>query len=57
MDGRFSYYILCGFLLGSVFGAGIGSANGNVLAGLGIGALIGVVFVSWFTVAADLHQR
>ena len=57
MDGRFSYYILWGFLLGSVFGAGIGSANGNVLAGLGIGALIGVVFVSWFTVAADLHQR
>ena len=56
MDKRFGYYVLLGLLIGSVFGFGYASANGNTFLGLWMGVLIGI-FVGWFLAVADLHQR
>ena len=43
MDKKFGYIVLLGLLIGAVFGMGIGSANGNPVLGIGIGALAGVL--------------
>ena len=41
---KFGYYVFGGLLIGAIFGSGIGSANGSALAGIGVGALVGVFF-------------
>lgn len=56
MDKKFGYYVLLGLFIGSVFGIGLGSANGNTYLGLGMGVLIGV-FIGWFLAVADLPRR
>jgi ABC-type uncharacterized transport system permease subunit len=56
MDKKFGYVVLLGLLIGAVFGMGIGSANGNPLLGIGIGALAGV-FLGWFIAAAVLQEE
>lgn len=56
MDKRFAYVIVAGVAIGSLLGAGVGSANGNVLPGIGGGALIGV-FVGWFLAAAAMQRE
>jgi hypothetical protein len=55
MDRKFGYYVFFGLLIGAIFGSGIGAANRNTLAGLGIGALAGV-FLGWFIAAAIIEK-
>jgi len=52
---KFGYYVFGGALIGAAFGL-IWSAGNNPLAGLGIGALIGVA-IGWFAAAAMLQQN
>jgi hypothetical protein len=56
MAKRFGYHIFLGVLIGTVFGFGLGSANGIPLLGLEIGAFFGA-FIGWFLAAADLQQH
>ncbi len=49
----FGYYALGGMLIGALLGSAW-AGNGNTLAGLGIGALIGA-FMGWFMAAAVLE--
>ncbi|MBE0671022.1 MAG: hypothetical protein IH588_10570 [Anaerolineales bacterium] len=55
MDKKFGYYVFGGALIGAFFGL-IWSAGNNLLAGLGVGALIGA-FIGWFAAAAMLQQN
>lgn len=55
MDKKFGYYVFGGMLIGAMLGfAWFG--NGNPLAGLGIGALVGT-FIGWFVAAAVLENE
>ena len=53
MDRKFGFYVLLGVVIGSVFGIGFGSANGNIHLGLGIG-ILSCVFIVWFLAVANL---
>ena len=48
--------VFLGLLIGATFGVLLGSANGNPLAGLGLGTLAGV-FLGWFIAAIDLENK
>ena len=54
MDKKFGYYIFGDLLLGAFLGW-MWSASNNPLAGLGIGALIGMA-IGWFAAAAALEK-
>lgn len=54
MDKKFGYYVFGGLLIGAVFGS-LWAANGNILLGIGIGALVGVA-IGWFSAAAVLEK-
>jgi uncharacterized membrane protein len=55
MDKRFGYYIFGGLLIGVVFGS-LWAANGNMLLGVSIGALVGTA-IGWFAAAAVLERE
>jgi uncharacterized membrane protein len=55
MDKKFGYYIFAGLLIGAVFGS-LWGAKGNILLGIGIGALIGTA-IGWFAAAAVLERQ
>jgi len=55
MDKKFGYYVFGGLLIGAIFGS-VWSANGNIILGAGIGALVGVA-LGWFMAAAALEQK
>lgn len=55
MDKKFGYYVFGGLLIGAVFGS-LWSANGNILLGTGIGALVGMA-LGWFIAAAVLEKQ
>ena len=56
MDKRkFGYYVFGGMLIGAMLGLAW-SANGNILVGLGIGALAGTA-IGWFAAAAALENE
>ncbi len=55
MDKKFGYYAFGGMLIGALLGLGW-AGTGNVLAGLGGGALIGA-FIGWFLAAAALQKK
>jgi ABC-type uncharacterized transport system permease subunit len=50
MDKKFGYYAFGGALIGAFLGLAW-SAGNNPVAGLGIGALVGL-FIGWFIAAA-----
>jgi hypothetical protein len=54
MDKKFGYYVFGGLLIGAAFGS-LWSANGNIILGTGIGALVGVE-LGWFIAAAILEK-
>jgi uncharacterized protein YcfJ len=56
MERKFGYYIFEGLLIGGLLGMGLGSANGNTILGIALGAL-GGVFIGWFVAAAALENR
>ena len=56
MERKFGYYIVLGLLIGVVFGMGLGTANGNTIWGIGLGALFGV-FIGWFVAVAIQGNR
>lgn len=53
MDKKFGYYIFAGMLLGAALGV-MWAAGGNLLLGLGFGALVGTA-IGWFGVAAAMQ--
>lgn len=55
MDKKFGYYIFGGLLIGAVLGS-LWGAKGNILLGIGIGALIGTA-IGWFAAAAVLERQ
>lgn len=56
MEQRDGIFIFLGLIIGAVFGMGLGAANGNVLMGIGLGALAGT-FIGWFGAMAAYEQR
>ncbi len=54
MDKKFGYYIFGGMLIGILIGL-LWSSNGNVLLGVGYGALAGAA-IGWFAAAAMLEK-
>ncbi len=54
MDKRYGYFFVAGLAIGALFGSVYGAANGNGLAGIGGGAVLGV-FVGWFAAAAAMQ--
>jgi uncharacterized protein YcfJ len=56
MERTMGYYSFLGLVIGTIFGAGLGAANGNVLFGIALGAL-GGVFIGWFIAAAALQNQ
>ncbi len=55
MDKKFGYYIFGGLLIGALFGL-LWSTGGNVLLGIGTGALVGAA-IGWFASAAILEEQ
>ena len=55
MDKRFGYFILLGMVIGAIFGIGLGPANENTLAGIGLDALL-EIFIGWFIAAAATYN-
>ncbi len=53
MDKKFGYYIFGGMLLGAIFGI-VWATEGNLILGLGTGALTGA-FIGWFAAAAAIE--
>lgn len=53
MDKKFGYYLFGGMLLGALLGM-MWAARGNLLLGLGFGALAGT-FLGWFAAAAAMQ--
>ena len=51
MERKIGYYSFLGLVIGTVFGLGLGAANGNTIWGIGFGALFGV-FIGWFVAVA-----
>ena len=56
MGRKFGYYIALGLLIGVLLGRGVGATSGNIILGIGLGAL-GGLFVGWFVAAAVLQNR
>ncbi|NJO81784.1 MAG: hypothetical protein HC828_02750 [Blastochloris sp.] len=56
MERTFGLYIVLGLVIGAVFGMGLGATTGNVLWGIGLGALAGV-FLGWFVAAAMFENQ
>ena len=54
MDKKFGYFIFGGMLLGALLGM-MWAANGNIILGLGIGALAGTA-PGWFGAAAAMEN-
>jgi hypothetical protein len=42
MERMIGYYSFLGLVIGAIFGMGFGSASGNIIWGIGLGALFGV---------------
>jgi hypothetical protein len=55
MDRRFGYCVIAGLAIGAVWGLLWGSAGGNALRGIELGALAGVA-IGWFAGAAVLQN-
>lgn len=55
MEQKFGYYILLGFILGTILGVAWGRTAENMLLFITFGAL-GGVFIGWF-IAAILQYR
>ena len=55
MDKKFGYYIFGGLLIGALFGL-LWSTNGNLILGIGTGALVGTA-IGWFAAAAMLENE
>ena len=55
MDKKFGYSIFGGMLLGAVLGM-MWAAKGNLLLGLGFGALVGAA-IGWFGAAAVMENE
>lgn len=55
MDKRFGYYVFGGMLIGALLGFGW-AGTGNVLVGVGMGALIGTA-IGWFIAAYVFQQK
>lgn len=51
---KFGYYVFGGMLIGALLGL-LWSAGGNLLVGLGLGALIGTA-IGWFAAAYFMEQ-
>lgn len=51
MERRIGYFAFAGSAIGAALGLLIAAPSGRALAGLGIGALVGV-FLGWFIAAA-----
>lgn len=56
MNKKFGVFVFLGLLIGVTFGGLLGFANGNPLAGLGLGALVGV-FLGWFAAAIAFEMK
>lgn len=56
MDRKRSILIFLGMLIGAQFGIFLGKAIDNMLLGIGIGALAGLI-IGWFIVAAIRENR
>jgi hypothetical protein len=42
MERMIGYYSFLGLVIGAIFGMGFGAASGNIIWGIGLGALFGV---------------
>jgi uncharacterized membrane protein len=56
MERKFGIYVFSGLLIGAVLGTLWGAAGENTVAGMVIGALVGVA-IGWFVAAAVLEKR
>ena len=56
MEQKIGYYSFLGLVIGAIFGMGLGTASGNIIWGVGLGALFGV-FIGWFVAVAVFGNR
>ena len=50
-----AYYIFLGVLIGAAFGAGIGVVSGNIVYGMQLGALAGML-IGWIVIGPPLQK-
>jgi hypothetical protein len=55
MDKKFGYFIFGGLLIGALFGL-LWSVNGNLILGIGTGALVGTA-IGWFAAAYVMESE
>jgi len=56
MERKIGIYSFLGLIIGAIFGLSLGAANGDIIWGIGLGALFGL-FIGWFVAAAVIESQ